>query len=188
MDRDLLGYLPIIVSVARHQSFAAAAAELGMSPSAISHAVRSVENRLAMPFFARTTRSVSLTEAGARFVAGVEPALTDIETTVEGLKAERCEVTGLLGIDAARAVFGMVLIQILAKLAQEHPRLTVEVRTGHTSVDIVAQGFNAGVRTRSIDQDMLTTRLSRSLKFILVASGLPQCQRHAEVDRRFTST
>src|ERR1700693_4686518 len=89
MDRDLLGHLPLIVCDARHRSFAAAAAEFGMSPSAISHAVRSVEDRLAIPLFARTTRSVSLTEAGARFVAGVEPALTDIEKTGEGLSGER---------------------------------------------------------------------------------------------------
>jgi DNA-binding transcriptional LysR family regulator len=170
MDRDLLGHLPIIACVARHQSFAAAAVELGMSPSAISHAVRSVEDRLAIPLFARTTRSVSLTEAGARFVAGVGPALTEIEKTVEGLSAERGEVTGLLRIDAARAVFEMALIRILAKLAQQHPRLTVEVRTGHTSVDIVAQGFDAGIRSRSIEQDMVTTRLTGSYKIILVAS------------------
>jgi DNA-binding transcriptional LysR family regulator len=171
MDRDLLGHLPIIACVARHRSFAAAAAELGMSPSAISHAVRSVEDRLAIPLFARTTRSVSLTEAGARFVAGVEPALTDIEKTVEGLSAERGEVTGLLRIDAARVNFEMALTRILAKLAQQHPRLTVEVRTGHTSVDIVAQGFDAGIRMlRSIQQDMVTTRLTGSFKIILVAS------------------
>jgi DNA-binding transcriptional LysR family regulator len=171
MDRDLLGHLPIIACVARHRSFAAAAAELGMSPSAISHAVRSVEDRLAIPLFARTTRSVSLTEAGARFVAGVEPALTDIEKTVEGLSAERGEVTGLLRIDAARVNFEMALTRILAKLAQQHPRLTVEVRTQHTSVDIVAQGFDAGIRMlRSIQQDMVTTRLTGSFKIILVAS------------------
>ena len=171
MDRDLLGHLPIIACVARHRSFAAAAAELGMSPSAISHAVRSVEDRLAIPLFARTTRSVSLTEAGARFVAGVEPALTDIEKTVEGLSAERGEVTGLLRIDVARVNFEMALTRILAKLAQQHPRLTVEVRTGHTSVDIVAQGFDAGIRVlRSIHQDMVTTRLTGSFKVILVAS------------------
>jgi DNA-binding transcriptional LysR family regulator len=64
MDRDLLSHLPVIICVARHRSFAAAAAELGMSPSAVSHAVRSVEDRLATPLFARTTRSVSVTEAG----------------------------------------------------------------------------------------------------------------------------
>jgi DNA-binding transcriptional LysR family regulator len=170
MDRDLLGHLPIIACVARHRSFAAAATELGMSPSAISHAVRSVEDRLAIPLFARTTRSVSLTEAGARFVAGVEPALTDIETTVEGLRAERGEVTGLLRIDASRAAFELALIRILAKLAQQHPRLTIEVRTGYTSPDIVAQGFDAGIRAKSIAQDMVTTRLIGTYKMILVAS------------------
>ena len=135
------------------------------------HAVRSVEDRLAIPLFARTTRSVSLTEAGARFVAGVEPALTDIDQTVEGLTAERGEVTGLLRIDAPRGAFDMALPPILAKLAREHPRLTVEVRTGQTSVDIVAQGFDAGVRLRrAIQQDMVTTRLTGPFKLILVAS------------------
>ena len=171
MDRDLLGHLPIIVCVARHRSFAAAATELGMSPSAISHAVRSVEDRLGTPLFARTTRSVSLTEAGARFIAGVEPALTDIGKTVEGLTAERGEVTGLLRIDAPRVVLEMALTRILATLARQHPRLTVEVRTGHTAVDIVAQGFDAGIRIRrAIEQDMVTTRLTGAFKVILVAS------------------
>jgi DNA-binding transcriptional LysR family regulator len=139
MHRHLLGHLPIVLCVARHRAFATAAAELGMSPSAVSHAVRSVEDRLAIPLFARTTRSVSLTEAGERFIAGVEPALTDIVKTVEGLTAERGEVTGLLRIDAPRVVLEMALTQILAKLALQHQRLTVEVRTGQTSVDIVAQ-------------------------------------------------
>ena len=73
MERDLLGHLPIVVCVARRRAFAAAATELGMSPSAVSHAVRSVEDRLGIPLFARTTRSVSVTEAGARFIAGIEP-------------------------------------------------------------------------------------------------------------------
>jgi DNA-binding transcriptional LysR family regulator len=171
MDRDLLGHLPIIVCVARRRSFAAAASDLGMSPSAVSHAVRSVEDRLGTPLFARTTRSVSLTEAGVRFISGVEPALTDIGKAVEGLTAERGEVTGLLRIDAPRAVLDMALARILAKLARQHPRLAVEVRTGHTSVDIVAQGFDAGIRIRrAIQQDMVTTRLTGAFKVILVAS------------------
>ena len=113
MHRHLLGHLPIVLCVARHRAFATAAAELGMSPSAVSHAVRSVEDRLAIPLFARTTRSVSLTEAGERFIAGVEPALTDIVKTVEGLTAERGEVTGPLRIDASRMVLEMALIRIL---------------------------------------------------------------------------
>jgi DNA-binding transcriptional LysR family regulator len=164
MDRDLLGHLPVILCVARHRGFAAAAAELRMSPSAVSHA----ENRLATPLFARTTRSVSLTEAGERFLAGVEPALTDIGKSFEGLTAERGEVTGLLRIGATRAAIEMALPGILAR---QHPQLTVEVRTSQISVDIVAQGFDAGIRTRKrIEQDMVTTRLTGSFKVILVAS------------------
>jgi len=171
MDRDLLGHLPIIVCVARHRSFAAAAAELGMSPSAVSHAVRTVEDRLAAPLFARTTRSVSLTEAGARFLAGLEPALADIRQAIERLTAERGEVTGLLRINTLRVVLDMALIPILATLARQHPRLTVEINADQTLVDIVAQGFDAGIRLRrAIQQDMVTTRLTGSFKAILVAS------------------
>src|ERR1700761_5694199 len=108
-----------------------------MSPSAISHAVRIVEDRLGTPLFARTTRSVSLTEAGARFLNSVGPALTDISRAVDGLNADRGEVAGLLRIDTPRAVLEMVLVRILATLALQPPRLTVEIRTGHASVDIV---------------------------------------------------
>src|SRR3984957_9816039 len=171
MERDLLGHLPIIVCVARHRSFAAAAAELGMSPSAVSHAVRTVEDRLRTPLFARTTRSVSLTEAGARFLAGLEPALADIHQAIERLTAERGEVTGLLRINTLRVVLDMALIPILATLARQHPRLTVEINADQTLVDIVARGFDAGIRLRrAIQQDMVTTRLTGSFKAILVAS------------------
>jgi DNA-binding transcriptional LysR family regulator len=171
MDRDILGHLPVIVCVARHRAFAAAAAELGMSPSAVSHAVRSVEDRLGTPLFARTTRSVSLTEAGARFIGGIQPALADIGESFEGLAAERGDVTGLLRINASRAVLEMALPRLLAKLARQHPRLTVEIARGQTPVDIVAQGFDAGIRIRrAIQQDMVTTRLTGSFRNILVAS------------------
>jgi DNA-binding transcriptional LysR family regulator len=171
MNRDLLNHLPIIVCVARHRSFAAAAAELGMSPSAVSHAVRTVEDRLATPLFARTTRSFSLTEAGVRFLADVEPALADIHQAIERSTAERGEVTGLLRINALRVVLDMALIPILATLAQQHPRLTVEINADQTLVDIVARGFDAGIRLRrAVQQDMVTTRLTGSFKAILVAS------------------
>jgi DNA-binding transcriptional LysR family regulator len=112
-----------------------------------------------------------LTEAGARFVGGVEPALTDIGKTVEGLTAERGEVTGLLRITTLRSVLDTTLIPILATLARQHPRLTVEINANQTLVDIVAQGFDAGIRMgRAIQQDMVTTRLAGSFKAILVAS------------------
>lgn len=171
MERNILGHLPIVVCVARRRAFAAAAAELGMSPSAVSHAVRSVEDRLGTPLFARTTRSVSLTEAGARFIAGVAPALADIDQTIERLTAEHGEVTGLLRINALRVVTEMALTPILAALARQHPRLTVEVHADEALVDIVAEGYDAGIRNRrAIRQDMVTTRLTGPFKAILVAS------------------
>jgi DNA-binding transcriptional LysR family regulator len=171
MERNILGHLPIVVCVARRRAFAAAAAELGMSPSAVSHAVRSVEDRLGTPLFARTTRSVSLTDAGARFIAGVAPALADIDQTIEKLTAEHGEVTGLLRINALRAVLEMALTPILAALARQHPRLTVEVHADQSLVDIVAEGYDAGIRNRrAIRQDMVTTRLTGPFKAILVAS------------------
>ena len=171
MDRDLLGHLPVVISVARHRGFAAAAAELGMSPSAVSHAVRTVEDRIGEPLFARTTRSVSLTESGARLLAGVATALDDIGKAVEGLAADRGEVTGLLRINAPRIALDMALTPILAKLAWQHPRLTVEVYANDAFVDIVAQGFDAGVRLgEAVQQDMIAVRLTRPFKAILVAS------------------
>lgn len=171
MDRDLLSHLPVVVSVARHRGFAPAAAALGMSPSAVSHAVRTVEDRLGEPLFARTTRSVSLTEAGMRFVASVEPALADIDKAAEGLAAGRGEVTGLLRINTVRVALGMALTPILAKLARRHPRLTVEVYSDDALVDIVERGFDAGIRLgEAVQRDMIAMRLTRPFRAILVAS------------------
>lgn len=182
MTRDLLTHLPIIVSVAKSGGFASAAAALNMSPSAVSHAVRVVEDRLGEPLFARTTRSVALTEAGARFLASIGPALDDIHNAVEGVAAQRGEVTGVLRINAPRVAVLMALAPILAKLAWAHPRLTVEVHTNDAFVDIVGQGFDAGVRLGdSIQQDMVSIRLTPPFKAIMVAApdylaarGIPQ--------------
>src|SRR6185312_13403140 len=89
MDRDLLAHFPVVLTVARRGGFAAAAAALNMSPSAVSHAVKSVEKRLGQPLFARTTRSVALTEAGADFVATIGPALATVEESVERVRSAK---------------------------------------------------------------------------------------------------
>src|ERR1700739_1448496 len=113
MERNILGHLPIVACVARRRAFAAAAAELGMSPSAVSHAVRIVEDRLGAPLFARTTRSVSVTEAGARFMAGIEPELADIDKAFEGMTSELGQVTGILRIHASRGAVDTMVIPVL---------------------------------------------------------------------------
>jgi len=103
MDRDLLTHLPIIVAVARRGGFAAAANELGMSASAVSHAVRLVEERLGQPLFARTTRSVALTEAGRSLIATIAPALQDIHERMERIRAIKGRPSGCCG--STRLVF-----------------------------------------------------------------------------------
>src|SRR5262245_7804621 len=171
MDRDLLSHLPVVVAVARQRGFAPAAAELGLSPSAVSHAVRTVEDRLGAPLFARTTRSVSLTEGGAEFLASVESALGDIGKAAEVLTAEAGKVTGLLRINAPRIVLDMALTPVLAKIAWQHPKLTVEIFANDARVDIVAQGFDAGIRLgEAVQQDMIAVRLTQPFNAILAAS------------------
>ena len=171
MNRDLLPHLPVIAAVARHRGFATAAAALGMSASAVSHAVRTVEERIGEPLFARTTRSVALSEAGARFLASVAPALDDIDKAFEGLAADRGEVTGLLRINASRVAIALALTPILAKIARAHPSLTIEIHANDAFIDIVAHGFDAGVRLgEAVQQDMTIVRLTPPFETALVAS------------------
>ncbi len=171
MNRELLAHLPIVVAVAEKRGFAAAAQALGLSASAVSHAVRVVEDALGEPLFARTTRSVALTEAGQRFLASVGPALEDIGAAVEGLSAARGEISGVLKLNSSRVASQMVLPPLLAKLAAAHPKLTVEVHDNDALIDIVAQGFDAGIRLgEQVAQDMVSVRLTPPFQAILVAS------------------
>jgi len=171
MNRELLAHLPVFVAVADKRGFAAAAQALGMSASAVSHAVRVVEDQLGEPLFARTTRSVALTEAGVRFLASVGPALEDIGAAVEHLGAARGEVGGVLKLNSSRVASQMVLPPLLAKLAVAHPKLTVEVHDNDALVDVVAGGFDAGIRLgEQVQQDMVSVRLTPPFSAILVAS------------------
>ncbi|HEU5047092.1 MAG TPA: LysR family transcriptional regulator [Rickettsiales bacterium] len=171
MDRDLLSHLPVVLAVARSGSFAAAAARLGMGASAVSHAVKTVEDRIGMPLFARTTRSVALTEAGNDFLAGIEPALTAIEETIERVRAAKGKVTGVLRLNVPHVALSLAITPALAVMAQRHPDLTVEVVSDDRSVDIIAGGFDAGVRLgEMIAADMVAVRITPPFQAIMVAS------------------
>lgn len=171
MLRELLPHLPVVHAVARRRGFAAAAAELGMSASAVSHAVRTVETRLGAPLFARTTRSVALTEAGSQLLATLDTALREIDDTLERLRAARGRVSGLLRLNVPRVALPIAITPILAALAQRHPELTVEVIGDDALTDIVAAGFDAGVRLgETIAQDMVAVRLTPPFAAILVAA------------------
>jgi DNA-binding transcriptional LysR family regulator len=171
MDRDLLNHLPVILAVARRKNFAAAASELGMGPSAVSHAVRLVEERLGVPLFARTTRSVALTEAGAALVASAAPALQDISDRVERIRAVKGRVSGLLRLNVPRLALSMVMTSVVREMAKRFPDVTVEIFADDAIANIVEDGFDAGIRLgEMIAEDMMTVRLTPPFRAILVAS------------------
>ncbi|TPM42037.1 LysR family transcriptional regulator [Mesorhizobium sp. B2-3-4] len=171
MDRDLLTHLPVVVAVARRGGFALAAAELGMSPSAVSHAVRLVEERVGQPLFARTTRSVSLTEAGKALVETAAPALQDILERMDRIRAIRGQPSGLLRLNVPNIAIPLAVTSVVAAMAERYPDVTVELLTDQRLVDIVGEGFDAGIRLgEMIAQDMVTVRLTPPFKAVIVAS------------------
>jgi len=171
MDRDLLSHLPVIIAVARRGGFALAAAELGMSPSAVSHAVRLVEERIGQPLFARTTRSVSLTEAGKALVETAAPALQDIAERMDRIRAIKGRPSGLLRLNVPNIAVPLAVTPVIAAMAERYPDVTVELLTDQGLIDIVGEGFDAGIRLgEMIAQDMVTVRLTPPFKAVIVAS------------------
>ena len=171
MDRDLLTHLPIVAAVARRGGFAAAASELGMSPSAVSHAVRLVEERLGQPLFARTTRSVALTEAGKSLIGTINPALRDIHERIERIKAIKGRPSGLLRINASRISLPLAITRVISAMAERYPEVEIEIFSDERLNDIISEGFDAGVRVgEMIAQDMVAVRLTPPFRAIVVAS------------------
>jgi len=180
MDRALLPHLPVVLAVARTRSFARAAAELGLGASAVSHAVRAAEQRVGTPLFARTTRSVALTEAGETFIETAQRAFDEIDAAVERVAASQREVTGLLRLNVPRVAFAMGLTRILAEMARRHPRLTVEVISDDALVDVVGGGFDAGVRLgEMVAQDMVAVQMTPPCRAILAAAPAYLAERPA---------
>ncbi|MEP3112249.1 LysR family transcriptional regulator [Nisaea sp.] len=171
MQRDILPHLPVILAVARRGGFAAAAKELGMSASAVSHSVRFVEDRLGLPLFARTTRSVSLTDWGQLLVDTTGPSISGIDEALERLKSAQGKVSGLLRLTVARPFVPMVVTPVVKEMLPRYPELRVEIAVDKRLVDIVAEGFDAGIRLGgSIEQDMKVFRLKPPFRTIVAAS------------------
>jgi DNA-binding transcriptional LysR family regulator len=171
MERHLLVHLPVVLAVAQRGGFAAASASLGMTASAVSHAVRQVEERLGQPLFARTTRSVSLTEAGRTFIAAVGPALADITEGLDRVRSIRGQASGHLRINAPRIAVPMALAAIAAEMAIRHPDVTLEIVADDGLSEIVELGFDAGVRLGGmVAQDMVTVALTPPFRAMMVAS------------------
>jgi len=159
------------LSVAQHRSFRRAAAELGVTPSAISQAVRAFEARLGAALFIRTTRSVGLTEAGARFLSRAKPAFEELVAAGQGARELGQRPSGLLRLTVPPAVVPIVLEPLIASFCQAYPEVEVEIATSEKLVDLAAEGFDAGVRLgQFIAADMVAVPLTRPFRLIIVGS------------------
>jgi DNA-binding transcriptional LysR family regulator len=172
------------LSVAQHKSFRRASAELGVTPSAISQAVRALEARIGAALFVRTTRSVGLTEAGERFLSRAKPAFEELVTASEVARDLGQRPAGLLRLTAPRAVLTH-LNQLIASFCQTYPEVEVEVAASADLVDIAAEGFDAGIRLgQFIEADMIAVRLTPSFRLAVVGSPdyLGRRQRPERID------
>ena len=159
------------LSVAQHRNFRRAAAELGVTPSAMSQAVRALEARVGAALFIRTTRSVGLTEAGARFLSRAKPAFEELVAASEVARHLGQRPSGLLRITVPRAVVPILLEPLIASFCQAFPEVEVEIAASEVLVDIAAGGFDAGVRLgQFIAADMVAVRLTPPFPFVVVGS------------------
>src|SRR3984957_5212636 len=164
--------LEAFLSVARHRSFRKAAAELGVTPSAMSQAVRALEARVGAALFIRTTRSVGLTEAGERFLVRARPAFEELVAATADARDLGRRPAGLLRLPAPRAVVPALLEQLIAPFCQAYPDIEVEIAASPDLVDIAAEGFDAGIRLgQFIEADMIAVRLKPSHPLAVVGSG-----------------
>ncbi|SMO51177.1 LysR family transcriptional regulator [Paracoccus laeviglucosivorans] len=171
MARPPLNDLAAFATVARCRSFTAAAAEIGVSPSALSHAMRGLEARLGVRLLARTTRSVAATEAGRRLLDQLGPALNQIETGLAALSDWRDSPEGVVRLTTFHWVASNFLAQRLPGFLSAHPGIRVEVTVDDGFQDIVANGFDAGLRFREdVEKDMIAVRVGPPLRHIVVAT------------------
>ncbi len=171
MKLNQLDGLMAFWKVAQHRGFTSAAAELEVSPSALSQAIRQLESRLGVRLLNRTTRSVSPTEAGEAYLALVGPALGQVLEAGEDLNAMQGRPSGTLRINAARISIAMVLQPLLAGFLEENPHVQLELTNDEGFVDIVEKGFDAGVRMgESLQRDMVAIPLGGPLAVAVVGS------------------
>jgi len=171
MRKPSLIELDAVVAVAAQRNFRAAATELGLSRSALSHAVASLEQRMGVRLFNRTTRSVSLTDAGERFLARVRPALKEISGAVEAAAETRGTPNGTLRINASEGAVRWYLTPAILEFAKRYPDVQLDIVTQDGLVDIVADGFDAGVRlAENVPQDMIAVRCGPDVRFAIVGS------------------
>ena len=160
------------LSVARYRSFRRAAAELGVTPSAMSQAVRALEARVGVPLFIRTTRSVGLTEAGDRFLSRAKPAFEELVAAGDVARELGQRPAGRLRLSVPRAVVPILLEAVVASFCEAYPEVEVEIAASEELVDLAAEGFDAGIRLgQFIAADMVAVRLTPPFRLVVVGSA-----------------
>lgn len=159
------------VALSTHRSFRRASADLGVSPSTLSHTIAELENRLGVRLFHRTTRSVALSEAGDAFLRQVQPALRQLDLAIESVNEFRNSPSGTLRISTSERAARMILDPIVLDFVARYPDMKLDLVTDGRLVDIVAEGFDAGIRlTEAVPQDMIAVACSPRLSFAVVGS------------------
>jgi len=191
MDREDWGSLAAFAVVAEERSFTRAAARLGVSPSALSHTLRRLEERLGVQLLARSTRSVSTTQAGERLLARVNPAIGEISHAVEELGESAGKPSGLVRISAPSEAARRIIAPMLPKFTEAHPGIVVEVLIEAAFTDIVARRMDAGIRLgESLGKDVVAVPISGPLRMAAIASpaylkvhGVPKSPRELRSHR-----
>ncbi|MBZ5759621.1 MULTISPECIES: LysR family transcriptional regulator [unclassified Rhizobium] len=171
MNRTQLSQLAVFASVAAHRSFRDAAKELAIAPSAVSHAISSLEASLGVRLLARTTRSVAPTEEGQRLLERLRPALDEIGIALEAAIDARDRPAGNLRITAPRFASDILLGPRIGDFLNAYPDITLEIANEDGFIDIVDQGYDAGIRMEeSLDADMIAVRISPEMRTVIAAS------------------
>ncbi len=171
MPKENLNDLHAFVAVAQTRSFTRAAAQLGLSRSALSHAMLALEARLGVRLLTRTTRSVSPTEAGARLLDVLSPRLSEIQQELESLSAMRDKPAGTVRITAHDHAIVTALWPRLLPLLRQYPDIQIEFSVDYAMTDIAAQRFDAGVRVGNrVDKDMIAVRIAPELRMAVAGS------------------
>lgn len=171
MQRIALNDLEAVLAVARRRSFRAAAIDLDMSTTALSHAIARLETGLGVRLFNRTTRSVSLSDAGRQFVEAVGPAVGDIHGAMEAVRSQRETPSGMLRINAAPTAARQIISPLVLEFLRRYPEMQIDIVTEGRLVDIVAAGFDLGVRVADlVPTDMIALSLGRPQRSAVVGS------------------
>jgi DNA-binding transcriptional LysR family regulator len=171
MIRPSLNDLAAFAAVAEQRSFRKAADALGVSRSALSHSLTGLERNLGVRLLNRTTRSVSPTHAGARLLARLGPVLQDLDAALDALAEVRGEASGTLRINANRAAAGLLLQRVVPAFLARYPQVELDLVSEGRLIDIVEQGFDAGVRlAEAVPRDMVAIKIDEDTRFLAIAS------------------